>query len=226
ARRDQSAERTSKAAYSDLTQERAHDRQVQQHFVEIVLSSRIFTYLFDAEPRTNSTGEDDPPFGLHEGAQPDRNTGGKRERDAETGKEIGENRDDPLEQGTDDQNGHANDSDRIDQGRLHGSPQADSFFYVNCQALQDDVENTAGFAGFDHVRGEVVENDRILTHGIGQRGAAFNGGPDTGEGFLEGGIFLIGRQNFQTLDQRQASVDHDGELAEEDRNVLGLDRAG
>ena len=42
---------------------------------------------------------------------------------------------------------------------------------------------------------------------------------------LEGRVLLVGRQNFQTLHQRQAGVDHDRELPEENGNVLGLDLA-
>ena len=43
---------------------------------------------------------------------------------------------------------------------------------------------------------------------------------------LESRVLLVCRQNFQTLHQRQAGVDHDRELAEENRDVLGLDLAG
>ena len=35
----------------------------------------------------------------------------------------------------------------------------------------------------------------------------------------------MARQNFQTLHQRQSGIDHDGKLAEENRDVLGLDLA-
>ena len=65
----------------------------------------------------------------------------------------------------------------------------------------------------------------ILPHGVGQSRAAFDGGPHAGQRLLKGRVFLVGRQNFQALHQRQSGIDHDRELAEEDRDVLGLDLA-
>jgi hypothetical protein len=38
-------------------------------------------------------------------------------------------------------------------------------------------------------------------------------------------VLLVGAQNFQALHQRQAGVDHDGELPEEHGNLLDLDLA-
>ncbi len=43
--------------------------------------------------------------------------------------------------------------------------------------------------------------------------------------FLKRLVLLVRRQNFQTLHQRQASIDHDRKLTEEDRDLLGLDLA-
>src|SRR5208337_3610656 len=77
----------------------------------------------------------------------------------------------------------------------------------------------------DHVGRQVVEDGRVLAHGIGQRRATFDGGPDTEQGFLKAGVLLVGAENLQALHQRQASVNHDGELAEEHGNVLDLDLA-
>ena len=37
---------------------------------------------------------------------------------------------------------------------------------------------------------------------------------------MEGGIFLVGRQNFETLHQWQTGIDHYRELAEENGDVL------
>src|SRR5208337_697912 len=114
----------------------------------------------------------------------------------------------------------------VNQRRLDGRAQLDRLFDIDGEALQDDVENTASLAGLDHVGGQVVKDIRILAHGIGQRGATFDGGPDPEQRFLEAGILLVGAENLQALDQWQAGVDHDRELAEEYRDVLDLDLAG
>ena len=45
------------------------------------------------------------------------------------------------------------------------------------------------------------------------------------QGLLKGRVLLIRAENFQALHQRQAGVDHDGELAEEDGHFLDLDLA-
>ncbi len=178
-----------------------------------------------AEDRPHDGHDDDPPETLHEAAQPHHDTGGKRQGDAQAGKEVGEDGHDPLEQGADNQRGQADDGDGIDQRRLHGRLQANRLLHIDRQALQNDVENTAGFARFNHVGGEVVEDVGILAHGIGQRRAAFYRGADAGQRLLEGLVFLVRRQDFQTLHQRQSGIDHDRELAEENRDVLDLDLA-
>ncbi len=178
-------------------------------------------------PKTNDHADhdDDPPETLHEPAQPHHDTGGKRQRNAQAGKQVGEDGNHPLEQGGDDQARQADDGDGIDQRRFHGGLQANRLFHVDGQTLQNDVENTAGFTRLDHVGGEVIEDHRELPHGIGQRRAAFYGGADAGQRLLEGWVFLVGRQDFQTLHQRQAGIDHDRELAKENRDVLDLDLA-
>src|SRR5207247_6745769 len=51
-------------------------------------------------------------------------------------------------------------------------------------------------------------------------------GANARERLLECGVLLVGRQNFQTLHQRKAGIDHHRELPEEDGNLLHLDLAG
>ena len=161
----------------------------------------------------------------HETAEADDDAGRQRQRNSQSDKEVGEDRHHPLEQRAHDQHREGDDGHRVDQRRLDGRAQLDRLFHVDRQALQDEVENTAGLARLDHVGRQIVEDDRILAHGIGQRGATFDRGPDTEQRFLKAGVLLVGAQNFQTLHQRQAGVDHDGELAEEHRHVLDLDLA-
>jgi hypothetical protein len=150
----------------------------------------------------------------------------QRQGDAQSDKQVGENGNDPLQQGAHNQKGQTDDRHRVDQGRLDGGAQLDGFFDVDGQALQNDVENTASFTGFDHVGSQVIENLRITLHRVSEGSAAFDRGPHSGQGLLERRVFLIGCQNFETLHQRKASVDHDRELPEENGNVLGLDATG
>ena len=126
----------------------------------------------------------------------------------------------------DDQSCDADDRDGINQRRFHSSSQTHSLLHVGGQALKNDVQNTASFTRFNHVGGEVVEDGGILPHRIGQRGTTFHRSAHASQRLLERLALLIGRQNFQTLHQGQASVDHDRKLAEEDRDVLDLDLTG
>src|SRR5262249_41999843 len=122
--------------------------------------------------------------------------------------------------------GNRNDRDGVDQRRFHGGLQLDRLFHVGGQALQDGIENTAGFARLNHVGGEVVKDLGILPHRVGKRGSAFNAGANAGEAFLENLVFLVGGQNLQTLHQGKSGIDHHGELPEEHGQVLDGDFAG
>ena len=186
----------------------------------------MFTNLLDPEERGHRAANEKPPEVAYKGAQAHDHARGQRQRDAETGKQVGENGNDPLQKRADDQHGDGHNRDRVDQSRLNRGAQAHSFFDILRQALQDDVENTASLARLDHVGSEVIENRWILAHGIGQGGSALHRGTHAVQRFLERGVLLVGRKNFQTLHQRQSGIDHDRELPEEDGDVLGLDLPG
>src|SRR5712664_4087488 len=49
--------------------------------------------------------------------------------------------------------------------------------------------------------------------------------PHLGQHLLEILVLLLLREDVQALDQRQSGIDHDGELAREDRQVLRIDFA-
>jgi hypothetical protein len=168
---------------------------------------------------------EEPPELADEVTEADDDAGGQRKRDSQSDKEVGEDRHHPLEQRADDQHGEGDNRHRVDQRGLDGRAQLDRLFHVDGQALENDVEDTAGLTGLDHVGRQVIEDDGKLAHGIGQRGATFDRGPHPEQGFLKGGVLLVGAQNLQALHQRQAGVNHDGELAEEHRHFLDLDLA-
>ncbi len=91
--------------------------------------------------------------------------------------------------------------------------------------MQNGVQNTAGLTGFDHVGRQVIEDLGIGAQGIGQCRAAFNRLPHPKQTLLEERVLLVARQNFQTLHQGKAGIDHNRELAKENRLLLGLHRA-
>src|SRR3984893_17272454 len=225
ARGNERAQGSGETGDCDLAQQHADDGQLEQHGVEVIAATRMLANLLDAEEDANAAHDKEPPEMTHEGAKADDDAGRQRKRNSQSDKKIGEDRHHPLEQRGHDHHSKGNDGDRVDQRRLDGRAQLDRLFHVDGQALENDVENTAGLARLDHVGSQVVEDDRKPAHGIGQRRATFDGGPDTEQGFLKGGILLVGAENLQTLHQRQTGVNHDGELAEEHRNFLDLDLA-
>ena len=198
---------------------------LEQHGVEEIAPARMLANLLDAEDRADGAHDKEPPEVANESAEADDDAGRQRKRDSQADEQVGENRHHPLEQRGHDQHREGDNGDRVDQSRLDGRAQLDRLFHVDRQALENDVENTAGFARLDHVGGQVVEDDGIVAHGIGQRGAAFDGGPHAEQRLLKSRILLVGAENFQALHQRQAGIDHDGELAEEDGHFLDLDLA-
>src|SRR5208283_1098250 len=86
--------------------------------------------------------------------------------------------------------------------------------------LKNSVENTAGLPGFHHVAVERVKDFGVGLHGSRQCTAAFDGSPRAGQDLLKGLVFLLGREDFETLHQRETGIDHHGELPREDRELL------
>src|ERR1700690_547484 len=222
---DQRAQSSSKTGDCDLAQQQSHDGQLEQHSVKVIASTRMLSNLLNAEVQADPARDKDPPEVSYKAAHADDDAGGQRKRDAEANERVGENRHHPLQQCGHDQYGERDYRNRVDQCRLDGRAQFDRLFNIDRQALENEIQNTAGFARLDHVGGQVVEDDRIETHGIGERGAAFDGGPNAEERLLEVWVLLVGAEDFQALHERESGVDDDGELVEEHRHILDLDLA-
>src|SRR5579871_6155267 len=199
---------------------------MQQPFIKVILSARMLADLFDSEEQADAADQEDPPEGLDESAKSHDDSRREWQVHTESSEQVGKNRNDPFEQRANDEDGDADHGHRVDQRRLHGGPQADRLFHVRGETLQDDVENTAGFTGLDHVGREVIENVGVLTHGVGQSRTAFYRGTNARKRLLEGLVFLVGSENLETLHQRQAGIDHDRELPEENGDVLDRNLAG
>ena len=137
----------------------------------------------------------------------------------------GEGRDDLPQDDRDDDAGDGDDRDRVDHGALDLGLELHRLLDVGGQALQDGVEDAARLAGRDHVGEEVVEGLGVLAHGVGQAGAALHVHAGLLQDLGEGLVVLLAAQDLQALHEGQAGVDHDGELAGEDGEILGGDAA-
>src|SRR5437762_3593984 len=117
------------------------------------------------------------------------------------------------------------DRDRVDHRALDLALQLGGLLDVAGQPLQDDVEDTSGLTDGEHVDEEIVEHLRILLERLREGGAALDFVRNAGRHRAQGlGVALL-RQNRQALSDREAGVDHRGELARVDREVLVLDGA-
>src|SRR3989441_5302873 len=144
---------------------------------------------------------------------------------AEALEHLGEGRDDEDHHEDDHEGGDADDRHRVDHRALDLALQLGGLLDVAGQPLQDDVEDTAGLADREHVDEEIVEHPRVLLERLREGGAALDFGRDALRDVAQGlGVALL-RQNREALSDRQAGVDHRGELAWIDREGLGLDGA-
>ncbi len=97
---------------------------------------------------------------------------------------------------------------------------------VDREAVQDAVEDAAHLAGLDEVDEEVVEDLRVAPERVAEGGALLDGVLDVLERRLRRTLFGSWfAEDVEALHQRQAGVDHRGELADELDEVLRLDAA-
>src|SRR5256884_2337871 len=93
------------------------------------------------------------------------------------------------------------------------------------QPDQYGVEDAARFAGRDHVDVQIAERLGVLAQRIGEGLTALDVIDDLPGDVGEDLILGLLRQDVERLDERQAGVDHRGELAGEHDDVAGLDAA-
>jgi hypothetical protein len=174
----------------------------------------------DAEPDED---EDHPPPAADEVRQGDRDTGGERQLRAQPLEQGREGRNDLPEDDPHDPDRDRDDGDGIDHRGPHGRAELDDLLDVGRQALEDDVEDTAGLAGGDHVGVEVVERLRVLPQRVRERGTGLHVLAHLEEDLLEDAVVLLRAEDLQALHERQAGVDHDRELPGEDGDLLAGD---
>ena len=132
-------------------------------------------------------------------------------------------RDDDDHDDRDRTDSHKDNRRRVDRSRNDASLQFDDLFDQGRETLQDQIEHTARFTGFDHVRVKRVENFRVFFE-RGEKGRAFlDILPDLPQHVLEKDVLLLFGQNVDTLHERQTRVDHHRKLAREYGQLLGLD---
>ncbi len=83
--------------------------------VEVVAALGILANLFQADHQADDPDDKEPPELADKGAQAHHDPGGQRQGDAQADKQVGENRDHPLQQRAHDQERQADHRHRVDQ---------------------------------------------------------------------------------------------------------------
>jgi hypothetical protein len=111
----------------------------------------------------------------------------------------------------------------VHQRRLDLGLDGFRLFHVGGKTVQQRFQNTGGLAGLHQIAVEAVEIQRKLAKGGAQRGAGFHIGADVVEQLGDAGVGVATAHDVERLQQRHAGLHHGGQLAGEQRNVLGLD---
>src|SRR5882724_126815 len=220
---DQRSERSSKPGHGDLSHQDAKDGKFEHDGVNNEAALLRAIPDFQSKEGGPESHEDQKAKNTtDEIAHPDDDFRGQRKINAKSREQRGENRHHFPEQQGDDTAGHGQNADRIYKCRFDDSLQLDVLFDVGRKALQNGVENTPRFARFDHVHVQRVEDLRRGSHRSGKRRASFDLTARADQDLLKEFVLLLTRQYLETLHERQTGVDHDRELAREDREFLGL----
>src|SRR5262249_30189256 len=208
--------------YGDLADQIADDRHPQQPSVDDQLTSFRFVPESDADDDRHDDGDDEEEVSAEPVADVDRDLRRRGKRLAHAAVELAEDRDDVDKKDRDDGHGDGDDRRGIDHRAFDLAFELGGFFDEYGDTHEDRVQDAAHLAGRDHVHVKVVEYLRVLLQRLGERDAAFDVLLDGSDDVAEKLVLGLLAQDVEALDDRQAGVDHGGELPCEDHDVLGL----
>ena len=148
-----------------------------------------------------------------------------RQIGAEALEQVLELRDHEDQQNNGDDDGDDEYRGWIEQGLLDLLLDRLAFLLVGGNLVEQPFERAGLLAGLDQVHEQIIEIQRMLGERLVQRGAAFDIRLDVEHQLLHGRLFMAGADDLERLHQRNACAQHGGELAAENRDVLGLDLA-
>jgi len=217
---DHRPEGSGEPRHGDPLQQGADHREPQQEPVDVPAAG--FLPIVPAEHPTEheEKGDDDQEIFPREVADPQDDLCGTGERLPEIGEHLREDRDDVHEQDDRDDDGDGDDRGRIDHRALDLLGQLHRLLDVVGEAGQDRIENAAHLPRGDEVDEEGVEDLRVAGQRVGEGGAALHVLLDLEDHLLERRVLLLRPEDVQALDEGKPRVDHGGELAGEDGELL------
>ena len=181
----------------------------------------------DTENRSADSQDQEIPFATDEIAEIDEELRRRREFRAEILEDFAKDRHDPHNQEGGDRKRDADDDDRIGHRRFDFLAQSRAGFEEPGQPIQNLREQTAGFTRFHHADKQPVENARMFRDRFMESFAALNArghvADDVAQDFCRLGIALLVERG-QRLDERNAGVDHRGQLPGEKHQIGLFDR--
>ena len=112
--------------------------------------------------------------------------------------------------------GDDHDRGRVEQRLLDLLLDGLGLLLVGRHLVEQGVEGARVLADLDQVDVQVVEVQRVLGERLGQRRAALQVLLDRQDQLLHGGVVVAGADDLEGLHQRNARLQHGGELAAED----------
>ena len=183
----------------------------------------------EAEEGPRDDADDPVPVVAHEVAQVHEELGGGGQGFAEVLEDFREDGHDLHDEEDRDEDRDGDDGDRVGHGRLDLFAQARAGFEEAGEAVEDLREQTARLTGLDHGDVEAVEDRGMLLERGVEAVAALHAAGDVADDRAQVGLFLrVGAlvEGGQRADERDARVDHGGELAGEEDEVGFLDAGG
>ncbi len=216
---DQRAQRACEARHRRLAEQVAQHRRPEQSPIEHQFSAVRGIVPTDSDRDRHHGDDHRPPVILEEVAHPDHNASRQRQLHLDRREHGLERRDDEHQQNDDRDDGHGEDDRGIDHRALHLPDDRVVLLQEHREPQENGVENTAGFAGCDHVHIEVGESVFVLAQRISQGVATLDIVHHLLGDFGERLVLRLLGENVEGLHERQPGVDHRGELPREDHDV-------
>ncbi len=138
---------------------------------------------------------------------------------AEAREDLLEGGNHPHHDDPDDQQGHDNHRDRIEQRRLDLALDREDLFLVVREPVEDRIEHAGGFPGMDEVAVELVELERMLAERLREAGARFDARLQVHDEAREARIAVAAGDDLEGLQHRHARPQHRRELSREERDL-------
>ncbi len=199
---DQSAESSGEARDGTFAENVAEDGDIEELAIDGEIAGGSGVVAFERVEERYDCGENRPPVSDEEVGESDNDAGWERERETNRREHFGESWDNEDEERRDSDGGDGENGSGVDHGTADLSHERVAFFHERGEAQKNNVEDTAGFAGGDHVDVETAKGFGAFFERVGERVSAFDVEEYLTSGAGEHGIFCLSCENIECLNER------------------------